>query len=95
MQSHPLGSVTDLLKRFKSAQKHYEEFRSLHQETYDFVAPQRETFRFHSAGQEKNRHVFDSTAVSGLEKFASRIKGSTLPSWKQWFKLEAGSIVPE
>lgn len=90
-----LGSVDDLLKRFKNAQANYELWRSIHQETYDYVAPQRETFRFYSPGQEKNRHVFDSTAVMGVEQFASRIKGSTLPSWKQWIKLEAGSIVPD
>jgi hypothetical protein len=88
------GGVDKLLKRFKAASASYDMFRSIHQETYDFVAPQRETFRFYAPGQEKNRHVFDSTAVIGLEQFASRIKGSTLPSWKQWAKLEAGSIVP-
>ena len=90
-----LGTTDDLLKRFKSATKEYEEFRSIHQETYDFVAPSRETFRFHSAGQEKNRHVFDSTAVTSLEQFASRIKGSTIPSWKQWAMLVAGSDIPD
>jgi len=89
-----LGTVTDLLKRFKSATKEYESFRSIHQETYDFVAPTRETFRFHSPGQEKNRHVFDSTAVTALEQFASRIKGSTIPSWKEWAMLVAGSSIP-
>ena len=90
-----LGSVDDLIKRFNGARKNYDEARSLHQETYDFVAPQRETFRFYSPGQEKNRHVFDSTAVTALEQFASRIKGSVLPSWKQWVQLVSGSIVPE
>jgi hypothetical protein len=67
----------------------------LHQEAYDYVAPQRETFRFHSAGQEKNRHVFDSTAITANEQFASRIKGSVLPSWKHWVKLVSGSVVPD
>jgi hypothetical protein len=90
-----LGGVEQLLKRFKAAKTEYELFRSIHQESYDFVAPQRETFRFHSPGQEKNRHVFDSTAVMGLEQFASRIKGSLLPSWKQWAKLVSGTDVPE
>lgn len=95
MPLQDLGSVDDLLKRFNGARKNYDEARSLHQEAYDFVAPQRETFRFYSPGQEKNRHVFDSTAVTALEQFASRIKGSILPAWKQWAQLTAGSIVPE
>jgi hypothetical protein len=90
-----LGSVDDMIKRFKSASTNYDNFRSLHQETYDFVAPQRETFRFHAPGQEKNRHVFDSTAVVGLEKFVSRVKGSNMPSWRHWAKLVSGSTIPE
>lgn len=91
----PIGSVDDLLRRFKKAQEEFEMFRSIHQETYDFVAPQKETFRFHSPGQEKNRHVFDSTAVLGNQQFASRIKGSSMPSWKEWIKLVSGTDVPE
>lgn len=90
-----LGDVKQLLKRFETAQTNYDMARTIHQETYDFTAPQRETFRFYSPGQEKNRHVFDSTAVLGMQQFASRIKGSSLPSWKQWIQLQAGSDVPE
>lgn len=90
-----LGGVDMLLKRFKAAQANYEMFRSLHQETYDFVAPQRETFRFHAPGQSKNRHVYDSTAILGAQKYVSRIKGSSMPSWRQWAKFVSGSMVPE
>jgi hypothetical protein len=38
MPLQDLGSVDDLLKRFNGARKNYDEARSLHQETYDFVA---------------------------------------------------------
>jgi hypothetical protein len=39
--------------------------------------------------------VFDSTAIEALEEFVSRMKGSTMPSWKEWVNLTSGSIVPE
>ena len=90
-----LGDVEALLRRFKKAAEYRELARSLHQDAYDFAAPQRETFRFHSPGQEKNNHVYDSTAIRALEQFASRIKGSTLPSWKHWMTLTSGTVVPE
>ncbi|PCH98496.1 MAG: hypothetical protein COB84_01915 [Rhodobacteraceae bacterium] len=90
-----LGGINQLLKRFKAAQTEYELFRSIHQEAYDFTAPQRETFRFRSPGQEKNRHVYDSTATEGTVTHVGRIKSATMPSWKEWFKFTAGSIVPE
>lgn len=90
-----LGDVARLLKRFKEAQSLYNLWRSLHQEAYDFAAPDRETFRFRSPGQRKNRHVFDSTAVDGLETFANRIESSIVPSWQQWESFKAGSEIPE
>jgi len=90
-----LGSVPDLIKRFGSARTTYELWRSLHQEAYDFAAPSRETFRIHSAGQNKNRHIFDSTAVDGLEKYANRIQAALIPAWMEWGSLVSGSDIPK
>lgn len=90
-----LGTVTDLMKRFKSANELYNLWRSLHQEAYDFSAPDRETFRIHSKGQNKNRHVFDSTAVIGLQKFANKIQAALIPAWSVWGNLVSGSEIPE
>jgi len=64
-----LGSVEDLVSRIKSARERWELWRSLHQEAYDYSMPDRETYRFHSPGQRKNRHVFDSTATLGISQF--------------------------
>lgn len=90
-----LGDVSKLIKRFGESQKVWELWRSLHQEAMDFSAPERETFHYRSPGQRKNRHIFDSTAVLGLEQFSSRLQGSLVPSWQQWMDLKAGSDVPE
>lgn len=90
-----LGNIKDLLKRYDKAKARWELWRSLHQECFDFAAPERETFRFRSPGQRKNRHIFDSTAVQGLTQFASRIQGSLVPSWQNWVNFVAGDEVPE
>lgn len=90
-----LGTVSDLIKRFQTAKSRYEQWRSLHQEAFDYAAPQRETFTEHSPGQRKNRFVFDSTAVNGLQQFSSRIQGSLIPSWNQWMSLGAGHDIPK
>lgn len=90
-----LGTVSDLVKRAEAAKTIWELWRSLHQEAFDFAAPQRDTFRFFSQGQQKNRHVFDSTAVDGLVKFANIIQGAVVPSWQQWMALAAGDSIPE
>jgi len=90
-----LGSMSDLMKRFTEAKKSWEQWRSLHQEAYDFSAPQRETFRVHSPGSRKNRHIYDSTATQGLQQFSSRIEGSLVPAWQQWFELAPGEELPD
>lgn len=82
-----LGSMELLLRRFAKARKNWEQWRSLHQEAYDFSIPDREHFRFRTPGQRQNRHIFDSTATQGVHQFASRIQGSLVPSWRQWADL--------
>lgn len=90
-----LGDIKELLKRLQEAKRKWELWRSLYQEATDFAAPQRSTFHQFSPGQRKNRHIFDSTAVIGLEQFANRIQHSVMPSWRQWMELEAGSNISE
>lgn len=90
-----LGTIKDIIKRFSEAKRTWEQWRSLHQEAMDFAAPQRSTFHTFAPGQRKNRHIFDSTAVIGLEKFVNRIQSSVMPSWVEWMELTAGSEVPE
>lgn len=90
-----LGGYKQLMKRFKKAEAEYELFRSLHQEAYDFTMPSRETFRVRSPGQQRNRHIYDSTATTGIEQFASRMKAAMLPSWRKWAELTPGDLVPE
>lgn len=89
------GSVEELIRRFQDAEKLWNLWRSLHQEAFDFAAPNRETFRFHSPGQRKNRQIFDSTAVIGLQQFSNRIQGALLPPWQQWMDLVSGDAIPE
>lgn len=89
------GKIENLLKRASKADQDWELWRSIHQEAFDFSAPQRNTFQIYAPGQRKNRHIFDSTAVDGLVTFANRIQGALVPSWLQWQDLVAGTDVPE
>lgn len=95
MARSDLGGVEDLIRRFASAKQIWEMWRSLHQEAFDYASPQRENFNVHSTGQRRNRHIFDSTAVTGLVTYANRIQGSVYPSWQNWMKLGAGSEIPK
>ena len=90
-----LGGIAGLIKRFKKAKERRELWRSLFQEAYDFALPQKETFNFHSPGQKKNRHIYDSTAVAGVRIYAARIQSAHTPPWQQWMDFVAGTDTPK
>lgn len=90
-----LGTVKDLMDRFGKANELYNLHRSLHQEAFDFAAPNRETFRQFSPGQRKNRQIFDSTAILGLQQFSNRIQSALMPPWSEWAKFVAGDKIPK
>jgi len=90
-----LGSISAVIKRFGQAKKRRELWRSIFQEAYDFALPQKETFNFHSPGQKKNRHIYDSTATMGVRTYAARIQSAHTPPWKEWFNFVAGTDTPK
>ena len=90
-----LGGMDAVVKRFGKAKERRELWRSLLQEAYDYALPQKETFNFHSPGQNKNRHIYDSTAIMGVRTYAAKIQSAHTPPWKQWFNFVAGTDTPK
>jgi len=88
-------NVEKLLKRFGAAKARREMWRSLFQEAYDYALPQKETFNFHSPGQKKNRHIYDSTAPMGVRTYAARLQSAHTQPWQQWFDFVAGTDTPK
>lgn len=97
MISYPqeFGGVQDLLKRWNQAQKRYEQFRTLHQEAFDYSAPNREDFNSKAEGQKRTKHIYDETAVIGRGKFANRMQAAIMPAWIEWAEFVPGSDTPE
>ena len=90
-----LGTVKDLVQRFDVAKKARELWYSHLRECYEYALPQRETFTTYSPGQKKNTDLYDSTAVLGVQSFASRLQSVLVPPWRRWSILAPGSEVPE
>ena len=90
-----IGSIANANKSFSKAKTKYEEWRSMFQDAFDYSMPDRETFRRHSPGNERNRQVYDYTATEGIEVFANKIQHGFFPPWMNWLKFEAGRFVPE
>ena len=86
-----------VLKRFKAAKKRKANWDTTYKEALQYAAPQRETFFDYQPGVKKNQpdKVFDSTALSAMQKFASNMQSSLLPPMKKWISLVPGDQIAE
>ncbi|SVB28341.1 uncharacterized protein METZ01_LOCUS181195, partial [marine metagenome] len=90
-----LGTIEELIARFDAAKARKQPWINHLRECYDMALPQRENFSMHTPGQKKNIDIYDSTAVMGVQKFASRVQATLVPPWRQWSKLVVGSEIYE
>lgn len=90
-------NIKDRHKRFSGSQTRKLNWEDTYKEALEFFAPQRENFDDHVAGEEKNNtdRVFDSTAITALSRFASKIQSGLTPPLKKWVELQAGISVPD
>ena len=90
-----LGTVEELIVRYDAAVARKQPWITHLKECYEMALPQRENFSLHTPGQKKNVDIYDSTAVVGVQKFASRVQATLIPPWRQWSKLVTGSEIYE
>ncbi len=90
-----LGSIVELKSRYNNCKGRKEEWRTVYQDAFRYASPQRDTFTKYSPGQQKNIQVFDSTAVEGVQTFASRMQSGLTPVGQHWVKFEAGTAIQD
>ena len=87
---------SELLKRFNAANARKSLWIDTLQQAYQYALPQREEFYQNMReGQKKNQEVYDSTAINGLQKYASRMQATLMPPWRKWAKLSPGQEIPD
>ena len=86
----------EIRERYNAADKKWNEWRSLYELCYRYAAPQRNLFNGEQVnqGESKMNLVFDSTAISSLDRFANRVQSNVFPPQKKWARLEPGSRIP-
>ena len=90
-----LGDIDALIKRCDKAVQRKMPWDTHLSQCYRYAIPHRETFYSYSPGQKKNLDIFDSTAVIGVKKFASRSQATLTPAWRKWSILTPGTDVPK
>ena len=89
----------ELKKRYKKANTHKEQWRSIYEEAYEYALPMRNLYDgyYEQAvpGQNKMKRVFDSTAIHSTARFANRIQSSLFPPQRPWCRLQPGNEIPK
>ena len=65
------------------------------EEAYRFSIPHRNIFFDQTKGHKKNTDVFDSTAVLGVPRFATKMQSLLVPPWREWSILQLGPDIPK
>ena len=83
------------MARYERAKSKRTNFVDVFEECYEYALPQRESFYYEVSGQRRDDKIFDSTAVVGVQEFASRLQSGLVPNFARWADLTAGSEVPK
>src|SRR5210317_2143319 len=83
------------MARYERAKSKRTNFVDVFEECYEYALPQRESFYYEVSGQRRDDKIFDSTAVVGVQEFASRLQAGIVPNFARWADLTAGSEVPK
>lgn len=87
--------MNELIARFNKAVDRKQPWLGMMEEAYHYSIPNRNDFFDKTKGSKKNQDVYDSTAVVGVQRFATRIQSILVPPWRRWTTLVSGNAIPE
>lgn len=91
-----LSKPKALLSRFKAAKARKDQAEPVLRDAYRYALPQRERFNEHYTElQKRNNHIFDSTAVLEVPRFATRVQMNITPPFREYCRLDAGPDIPK
>lgn len=85
-------SADSLLKRYNEARGTMDMWMNVLQQVYDLVIPNQSKFanRERLPGQIYTNHVYDWTAVTAAQKYASNLMSNLMPTGTQWANFKPG-----
>ena len=88
-----LEDAAALMKRRGFAEQKKNLWRSTYRDAYQYAMPARETFTWHTEGQQKNRLLYDSTLQEATYTAANTLCALLFPAWMHWCELAPGAAV--
>jgi len=86
-----LGTAEQLLTRFGFARSRRNQWTGYLSDIFKFTAPNRETYTERKPGSSRYKDVYDSTGISGSQRYVSRLIAKIMPSWTRWSILTPGA----
>lgn len=81
----------ECVRGFHVAKQKREPWERLWQDCYDMALPQRSaSLTYGSISPRRGEHLFDGTALDGVDQLAASIMGHLTPNFTPWFGLKAG-----
>lgn len=90
-----MNSPEDIKRRYQQAVTHRDLHRDIFDECYELALPRRMSMSDRTIGQRRDERIFDETAVTGVQEFASKLQSGTIPAFSQWVDLRAGQEILE
>jgi hypothetical protein len=81
------------MRRRKHAEDKKHLWQSTYRDAYQYAMPARETFTWHTEGQQKNRLLYDSTLQEATYTAANTLCALLFPAWMHWCELAPGAAV--
>lgn len=83
------------LKQFEAAQSRKQPWEKTYQEALSFAAPHRAGSQSggQSGGSNGFAQVYDATAITAFQKFASNLQMSLVPPFKKWVNFVPGRLI--
>lgn len=86
-----MAKIKEIKERFQSAKSDRAQFDSHIDTAFRYSVPQRRIYLESQNKMQPNPEVYDSTAVIGVQRFATKLQSMLVPAVQTWMKLKAGS----
>ena len=87
--------IERMIAKYNRANAIKEQWRPIFEECYEYSMPAKESLYLTSPASNRTDKIFDETAVTGVQEFASRLQAGIVPNYARWAEFIAGSEVPE
>ena len=86
-------TIERMIAKYNRANAIKEQWRPIFEECYEYSMPAKESLYTVSPASNRTDKIFDETAVTGVQEFASRLQAGIVPNYARWAEFIAGTEV--